>query len=388
MFNIVVLLLLSLFASNHGSITDLEELMEHQEQLVLELATETERLYQQRCSTTLESCRERSYNECLSLLPSMSCPAENLGIEECGECASALFDYSSSVIRLPDSVGQWDGSNLEPNSAEVKESICYGADLDTFFTMKNEEFFRTRQYGDRLPQMYFGASNGAMRIYPGRGSKECGKYDPRKRPWYIAASSGPKDVIIVIDISGSMNNLGRLFLAKEAAKEVIFSLTIGDHFSVVTFSTGASSLLPGNVMLRGTADNKEYAMTLIDDIYAGGSTNFYSAFEKAFNVLDDSISQEHTSNCHKSVLFLTDGVMDTDYTKDQVSDLITSRNEGYGAHIFTYSLGSSADVFIPKSIACDTGGLFTQIPDGADLAAAMSSYYKLYAMGLGNNTVY
>ena len=35
-------------------------------------------------------------------------------------------------------------------------------------------------------------------------------YDPRVRPWYVGASSGPKDVIIVLDTSGSMNSLGRM----------------------------------------------------------------------------------------------------------------------------------------------------------------------------------
>ena len=35
-------------------------------------------------------------------------------------------------------------------------------------------------------------------------------FDPRVRPWYVGASSGPKDVIIVLDTSGSMNSLGRM----------------------------------------------------------------------------------------------------------------------------------------------------------------------------------
>lgn len=48
--------------------------------------------------------------------------------------------------------------------------------------------------------------------------------DPRIRPWYVAASSGPKDVVIVLDVSGSMSQYGRLDLAKEAAETVINTL--------------------------------------------------------------------------------------------------------------------------------------------------------------------
>ena len=50
-------------------------------------------------------------------------------------------------------------------------------------------------------------------MYPGSPGK-CpnGKndYDPRKRPWYVSASSGPKDVVLILDTSGSMKDQGRM----------------------------------------------------------------------------------------------------------------------------------------------------------------------------------
>lgn len=38
-----------------------------------------------------------------------------------------------------------------------------------------------------------------------------------------------------------------------------------------------------------------------------------------------------------------------------------------------------------KSIACSTNGIWSKIPDNDDIAKYMSSYYKLFAMGLGDN---
>ena len=43
-------------------------------------------------------------------------------------------------------------------------------------------------------------------------------YDARFRPWYSTASTGPKDIIIVLDTSGSMIKNDRLATAKNAAK--------------------------------------------------------------------------------------------------------------------------------------------------------------------------
>lgn len=62
------------------------------------------------------------------------------------------------------------------------------------------------------------------RIAMERGVQLIGADDPRIRPWYVAASSGPKDVVIVLDVSGSMSQYNRLDLAKEAAETVINTL--------------------------------------------------------------------------------------------------------------------------------------------------------------------
>ena len=72
--------------------------------------------------------------------------------------------------------------------------IIYG--IFFFFNLKQLTFFVRWQY--------FGSTAGIARIFPGRewSTNFAGfynDYDPRVRPWYIAATSGPKDVVIILD---------------------------------------------------------------------------------------------------------------------------------------------------------------------------------------------
>lgn len=50
----------------------------------------------------------------------------------------------------------------------------------------------------------------------------------------MAASSGPKNLVIVIDTSGSMEFASRITIAREAAKTVLDTLTFADYVNIVT----------------------------------------------------------------------------------------------------------------------------------------------------------
>ena len=105
---------------------------------------------------------------------------------------------------------------IAPGASPSEQDICFTARLDKTFQDLDEEF------GPRLPWQYFGSQSGYHRQFP--GAKRTNDYDPRVRPWYTGASSGPKDVVLVLDTSGSMTEAGRLDLMKQAAAAVLSSM--------------------------------------------------------------------------------------------------------------------------------------------------------------------
>ena len=93
---------------------------------------------------------------------------------------------------------------------------------------------------DEYCMMYFGTINGLFRQFPGvensMDGDEYADYDPRFRPWYVSAATGSKNVVILIDKSGSMADNDRLTIAKAAVISVLQTLGSSSFVSVVAFN--------------------------------------------------------------------------------------------------------------------------------------------------------
>ena len=121
----------------------------------------------------------------------------------------------------------------------------------------------------------------------------CGwtSYDPRFREWYVGAASGPKDVVIVIDVSGSMTLNGRIGLAAAAAEKLVDTLTDSDYVAIVKFASAAETadvLTNGGTSLLQATDAAKTAFKtwITANINAGGGTNYYAALDKALAALE------------------------------------------------------------------------------------------------------
>jgi len=132
------------------------------------------------------------------------------------------------------------GSSYSASDARFQAEICATNSLMSSFK-------RVRQSMPDTGWAFLGMQEtGLYRNWPAlyqcRTEAQCsGCSDPRYRGWYASAASGPKDVVIVIDTSGSTSQKNRISHIREAAKWVINTLSEADFAMVVQFNGAARS---------------------------------------------------------------------------------------------------------------------------------------------------
>eukprot|EP01084_Bolivina_argentea_P003407 6391_1 len=283
--------------------------------------------------------------------------------------------FTAPTYRLPNGV-DYTADNVRQD-AQISELLD-----DTMVTLYNN-YCRDENGNHEYCNMYFGTINGVHTQFPGventKSANIYDNFDPRFRPWYVSAATGSKDVVILFDASGSMRENGRLQLAKEAVISVLRTLGSSSFVNVVAFSDNIELSCFENKLVPATSSNVAELMNFINNLEAGGLTNFTKAFDAAFDILSSG------KNCETSILFLTDGMADV---RDDVSILIERRNTiDINAVIFSFTLGTDSAPDIPKKVAAMTNGIYTHIDDNDEnLITAMSSYYLYYAYGGSDQT--
>ena len=311
--------------------------------------------------TAFDAC---NYADSLSQMTA-ACDA-NYGATEGCDCAGRAVSADSFVVKATTAV--------TPDATDIMNAVCYTEGLEpTFQAIGQSE--------SDLKWMYYGSMEGVLVNYPGYYWGAQDTYDPRERPWFVSGATGPKDVIIIIDKSGSMQNNDRMANARAGATTVVNSLTNIDFVSVVTFSTDAAS---ANTML--VPAEYAYRQTLNRDIAAindGGYTYYVKAMTKAFEITANSDSLGKTANCSRVYVFLTDGKPSDDISEFETMILANKREHDM---FFLIALGSglsNAALDNLRSAACAIDGVSIQVADSdtSALTKALGAYYQYLAMG-------
>ena len=410
--------------SEAGATKTFLQIVQEKERAVKQLADHV-----QRSSSGMKKCQALS--TCLDEVP--------CHLDTCGKDLAVGADApvcSTSNVKRP---GACSGSDCEGRTANfLRSSIArstYRKDMDLTLGEKEMVCSTTgldavfqETHDDDTVWSYFGSYNGVWRAYPGdartRDEQGCREYDPRVRPWYLSAASGSKNLVIVIDVSGSMNAYdgsnfdSRMDLVRDAvtglnSRGLLDTITQNDRVSVVTFSNEAQGLNSG--LVAGTAENIGDLKAKVNNIKASGRTYTLSGLTVAFDQLIEATESEVVGDsCNNIMLFLTDGV-DTVCEKchkkgppappqeylshggvstpegrcrcqEAVLEAVDRKQkqlEGVGgrrAEIFSLSMGSDADDSLPRQLACRNNGAWDRISAGDAVLDKLEAYLKFQSM--------
>lgn len=103
----------------------------------------------------------------------------------------------------------------------------------------NQAFIDNYNQDPELTWQYFCSQTGLYRVWPGHkweypegDNEELDLFDCRVQNWYIRATSSPRDVIILIDASGSMTGLKRS-IAIQTVETILDTLSDDDFVQII-----------------------------------------------------------------------------------------------------------------------------------------------------------
>lgn len=171
----------------------------------------------------------------------------------------------------------------------------------------------------------------------------------------------PREVIFVIDTSGSMEGMS-IEQARESLVLALSRLTPQDHFNVIQFNSYTSKLFPSAVPVNGNTlqEAQRYAESLV----ATGGTEIAGA-------LDAALIGSDNPNVIRQVVFMTDGSVGNE---EELFDII--RKKLGDSRLFTICIGSAPNSYFMTKAAEFGHGTFTYIGKVEEVNEKMSDLFR------------
>mmetsp|Transcript_34515 Transcript_34515/g.75535 ORF Transcript_34515/g.75535 Transcript_34515/m.75535 type:complete len:730 (+) Transcript_34515:21-2210(+) len=285
-----------------------------------------------------------------------------------------LMDFSAAAF--------W----VHPSQTVTSKQQCFSHELANTFTRVAGAEYTDRT---RVAQQYFAEQvAGAFTMWPAMDwcpARDNPLFDFRLRPWYAAGSSGPKHVVIVVDISGAIA-ADKAQAIRDGTVAAIKTLHWQDSACLVLYdgTFRLSSPIRGGPSILSYADavaavesdggrfqkmNDTVRDNLVEwaqqafDTGGDGSSTLQAALNVAIRALESASAE--SPSCNKVILLLNSGaVAETDPSGPVDFSSLVEILSNTSTVVFSYLLGDTADATVSSQLACGTGGVLYRIPDG------------------------
>jgi Ca-activated chloride channel family protein len=175
-----------------------------------------------------------------------------------------------------------------------------------------------------------------------------------------------KDIVFVLDTSGSMNDEGKMEKARSALLFGVKSLRDTDRYNIVSFA-GEERLMESR-MIQADAAGRARGEAFVNKLKATGGTNINDALRAGFK-------QFSQSERPKMLVFMTDGLPTVGETN--IARIIENARAARlpGVRLFTFGVGYDVNTALLDKLAAENGGVADYVEPKENLEIKVSNFF-------------
>jgi Ca-activated chloride channel homolog len=195
-----------------------------------------------------------------------------------------------------------------------------------------------------------------------RPSREPGYFMLTLSPGAVRAAATPRDVAVVVDVSGSMAG-EKMEQTRQALHQLLGSLGRDDRFRLISFSTAVGTSADG--WSRATSGQLAVARRWVDGLRAQGATNISGALEEAFRL-------PSPADRLPMVVFLTDGLPTVgERDPDKIAAMAEAARGR--ARLFVFGVGYDVNTYLLDRLSAAGRGSTAYVEPGQDVELAVGT---------------
>jgi len=176
-----------------------------------------------------------------------------------------------------------------------------------------------------------------------------------------------KDVVFVLDVSGSMEETGKMEKARRALTYGVRGLRPADRFNIIAFS-GDTRLMESGLIAADEAGRRR-GVEFVEGLAARGGTNINDALIEAMGQFP------RTGTRPRLLVFLTDGLPTVgEQNVDRIIRNMTQARRD-GLRLFTFGVGYDVNTRLLDRVAAENGGTADYVAPEEDLEVRVSAFF-------------
>jgi len=178
-----------------------------------------------------------------------------------------------------------------------------------------------------------------------------------------------KDVVFVVDTSGSMAEEGKMEKARAALLYGVRILRPQDRFNIISFA-GEEHLMEAG-LIAADAKGRARGETFVKALKPVGGTNINQSLLASLRQFSETDRERP-----KMLVFMTDGLPTVDETN--VSKIIDNVHKASkpGLRLFTFGVGYDVNTALLDKLAAENGGVADYVEPKEDLEVKVSNFFS------------